>query len=154
MPGNDPFDTPPEQLTLSYELLYLLQWIIENDQETLKVFLQEAVRRQQAAERHQKEHVYYAHDDELQQTIVDYFAVLDALLYETMEEESVYKAVQKNLMPSLNQIDSTACDTDTIQSSVDEATAHLDAHPEHDAKDVLYKELLKQWEPDEQTLAN
>lgn len=154
MPGNDPFDTPPEQLTLSYELLYLLQWIIENEQETLKVFIQEAVRRQQAAERAQKEQVYYAHDDELQQNIVDFFAVLDAVLYEAIEEESVYKAVQKNLMPSLNQIDSNACDTDTIQSSVDEATAHLDAHPEQNAKDVLYKELLKQWEPDEQTLAN
>jgi hypothetical protein len=154
MPGNDPFDTPPEQLTLSYELLYLLQWIIENEQETLKVFIQEAVRRQQAAERAQKEQVYYAHDDELQQNIVDFFAVLDAVLYEAIEEESVFKAVQKNLMPSLNQIDSNACDTDTIQSSVDEATAHLDAHPEQNAKDVLYKELLKQWEPDEQTLAN
>lgn len=154
MPGNDPFDTPPEQLTLSYELLYLVQWIIENEQETLKVFIQEAVRRQQAAEHAQKEQVYYAHDDELQQNIVDFFAVLDAVLYEAIEEESVYKAVQKNLMPSLNQIDSNACDTDTIQSSVYEATAHLDAHPEQNAKDVLYKELLKQWEPDEQTLAN
>lgn len=153
MPGNDPFDTPPEQLTLSYELLYLLQWLIENEQETLKVFIQEAVRRQQAAER-QKENVYYAHDDELQQNIVDFFSVLDALLYEAVEEESVYKALQKNLMPSLNQIDSTACDTGTIQSSVDEASAHLDEHPEHNAKDVLYKTLLTQWEPDEKTLAN
>lgn len=154
MPGNDPFDTQAEQLTLSYELLYLLQWLIEQDQETLKVFLQEAVRRKQAADRMQKEHAYFAHDEELQETIVDFFAVLDTLLYEAMEVESVNKALQKNLMPSLNQIDSTACDTGTIQSSVDEATAHLDEHPEHNAKDVLYKELLKQWEPDEQTLAN
>lgn len=122
--------------------------------QTLKVFIQEAVRRKQAAERTQRENVYYAHDDELQQNIVDFFAVLDALLYEAVEEESVNKALQKNLMPSLNQIDSTACDTGIIQSSVDEASAHLDAHPEHNAKDVLYKELLKQWEPDEKTLAN
>ncbi|MGE0010406.1 MAG: hypothetical protein AB7F19_00385 [Candidatus Babeliales bacterium] len=154
MPGNDPFDTPPEQLTLSYELLYLLQWIIENEQETLKVFIQEAVRRQQAAERHQKEHVYYTQDDELQQNIVDFFAVLDALLYEAVEEESVHKATQKNLLPSLNQIDSAICDTDTLQSTVEETTAHLDAHPEQNAKDVLHKKLLQQWEPDEQTLAN
>lgn len=154
MPGNDPFDTQAEQLTLSYELLYLLQWLIEQDQETVKAFIEEAVRRKQAFEREQKESVYFAHDDELQQTLVDFFAMLDTFLYEALEVESVNKAVQKNLLPSLNQIDAAAWDIGTIQSSVDEVTAHLDEHPEHNAKDVLYKELLKQWEPDEQTLAN
>ncbi len=154
MPGNDPFDTPPEQLTLSYELLYLLQWLIEHEQETLKVLIQEAVRHQRNATYLQKEHVYVAHDEELQQNIVDFFELMDVLLYETLEEESIHKAVQMNLMPSLNHIDSAACDTDTIQSSVDEVTAHLDAHPEQNAKDTLYKELLKQWEPDEQTLTH
>jgi len=153
MNGNDPFETPPEQLALSYELLYLLQWIVAHEHEALQQLIEQAMRNKRLSDHHQAD-FHEQSDEDLQESILDLFCLLDALLLESEHQTSMNKAVEQDLMPSINQIDSSACDDATVLMSLDQTTAQLDAHPEQDAKKVLYEELLRRWEPDEQTLTN
>ncbi len=154
MNGNDPFDTSPEQLAISYELLRMLHWLIEHEQEALKELIEQAAFNKRLSQAHQTHGAPSISDQELQHSVVDFFGLMDTLLIELAHDRSMSSAAQQNLMPSLQQIDSAACDDMTILMSLDQATAQLNAHPEQDAKKVLYEELLRQWEPDEKTLAN
>ena len=58
------------------------------------------------------------------------------------------------LMPSLDQIDSMACDTATVRSSLQKATSKLRINPEANPQDLLFKEILKQWKPQKKAKLN
>jgi len=50
-------------------------------------------------------------------------------------------------LPTIDQIDGNLCDTETVRSSVEKTTKKLDHYPNINAKEQLYKELLKKWKP-------
>ncbi len=50
-------------------------------------------------------------------------------------------------MPAIDQIDTHECDNATVQSSIEHATNNLERRPDQTIKELLYEELLRQWEP-------
>jgi hypothetical protein len=85
--------------------------------------------------------------EEIQHSIIEFFSMLETLLLESMKEQAVQKAVEKNLMPTIDHIDSTICDDATVRSSVEKATAKSELQPKANAQELLFKELLKRWKP-------
>lgn len=151
---NQAFDNDNNQFIISYELLQFFKWLLENEQETLKKLMARALRNGL----HEK---LYAHlagqedtEQDLQQNIVDFFALLEALLYDLVNENEVEKVVQRNLIPAINNIDSTACDTNTLAVSAAKATSLWENNPQKDPKDILCKELLKRWKPSKKISVN
>jgi hypothetical protein len=147
MTNQGPFDNDNNQFVVSYELLQLFRWLFEHEQETLKKLMGRALRNGL----HEKLYMHLTAEpeitDDLQQSIVDLFALLETLLYELINENEVQKVVQRNLIPALDHIDSTACDITLLTVSAAKATAVLEENPHEDPKDILCKELLKRWKP-------
>ncbi len=143
---NDQFNQN-NQFVITYELLSLLLWIIEHEDETLvkivkKAFaagLQDEMKRDQPVNDAQLL-------EEAQQGIVDFFGMLESHMLEVMHEQSVQRALEKNLLPAIDQIDTAICDDATVRMSVEKATSSTKAS-EETAKKILYKELLKHWKP-------
>ncbi len=141
------------QFVISYELLHLLEWIVEHGSHELKQLVGKAL----AAGL--RERIHYTDADmhvaeEMQDSIVDFFGLLEELLTETINEQAMLKAHEKNLMPALEHIDSTVCDTATVRSSLEKATTKMSKNPNANAQQLLFEELLKRWKPNKKARMN
>lgn len=143
MAHNNPFDDG--QFVISYELLSLLQWLIENEQETLKKMVLRATLHNNGP---------IQHGEDVQQTIIDFFALLDALVAETSQEQEVQKVLQRVMIPAIDHIDTSMCDSNAVALSVAKAQLALENKTGENPKEVLCKELLKRWKPHKKPYAH
>src|SRR5581483_10399110 len=138
------------QFILSYELLALLQWMVEHDTHKLKRMIDKALRsglkgqieRSMMVMRQDKQT-----DQEAQYSVIEFFGLLEALITETLHEQAAERAAEKKLLPAIDHIDGSLCDDETIQQTVQNTAAQLEQQPSADPHDTLYKELLLQWKP-------
>jgi hypothetical protein len=144
------------QVLLTYELLFLLQWIMEHEAEALKKIVTRSLKSGFNDPDFRNNELVEMHitDPSIHQCIVDFLGLLDALLIESTTELSMQKSVERNLIPALNHIDSTICDDETVQGSLKKASTQIHHHPEENPQEILFKELLKRWKPDKTSLSN
>lgn len=147
-------DAQHTQFVLSYELLCLFRWLAEHDIDKLKKIigaaiasgLHEDIKRVRGTQNHLAL-------EEMQGGIIDFFGLLESLLLDAIKDSVTQQARQKKLMPAIDQIDSTICDDETVQFSLEKAMAKDGASTEQ-TKEVLFKELLKRWKPHKKNLFN
>lgn len=153
--NNDSFNkngNSAQQFVISYELLCLLRWLLEHDVEKLKKMVSKALASGLKDDIRQFEQLGDVNADpamieEVQHSIVEFFSMLEILLLESIKEQAVQRAMEKNLMQTIDHIDSTVCSDDTVRSSMEKATAKSDMHPKENVHELLFKELLKRWKP-------
>jgi len=135
------------QFVISYELLELLKWLFENEQEPLKKILKKSIENGLMENLCRKNNSAKDDIEELQQRITDFFSLMENLLFDCIKEQGIKKEVNKTLIPSLNNIDKTAYDHIAFNLSLEKATAACLNNPEINPKVELCKELLKRWKP-------
>jgi hypothetical protein len=143
-----------EHFVVSYELLKLLQWLIENEQDTLKKLLHNALNHGLRSELAQAHDMQQEEAEGLQASIVDFFSLLEALMQETLHESEAKNYIQRTMIPAIYHIDSNSCDTTSVALSIAKATAAVEKKTGEDPKDVLCKELLRRWKPSKERSAN
>lgn len=145
-------DAENNQFIISYELVALLRWLIEHDIDKLKKMVNKAysaglkddVRRiQNKQEEFTIEDIHF--------TILEFLSMMDTLISDTIQERVTQSALEKNLMPAIEHIDSAICDDATVRSSIEKAAASGDLE---NPRTVLYKELLKRWKPNKKMVIN
>jgi hypothetical protein len=147
--NNDSFSHDSNsQFALSYELLNLLKWLGNNDADKLKKLITKAI----AHGLHDEiQKVNTLSDpnllEEMHHSIIDFFELLDTILFDAINEHVQQKAREKNLLPTIDHIDSSLLDHETVRSSIEKTTKKLDLHPNINPKEQLFKELLKKWKP-------
>ena len=92
--------------------------------------------------------------EDMQQSLVDFFGTLEALLLESLHEHAIKHVVNKNLMPSIDHIDSTICDDATVRFSIEKASSKLARNPKENPQDLLFKEILRRWKPSKKKILN
>jgi hypothetical protein len=131
------------QFAISYELLQLLEWLLEHEQEALKKLIAKAL----VQGLYEKAHIRTTTSpEELQQTVVDFFNVMEQTLYELMNQHEVQNLLQKSSMPFLDHLDTTLYTPATMQQSVAKAIT-ASKNKGKSAQEILFKELLKRWKP-------
>ena len=147
--NNDSFSQDTNsQFALSYELLHLLQWLGKHNTDKLKKIIAKAI----AQGLHDNIQKTTALSDpttleEMHHGIIDFFETLDTLLSDAINDHVEQKAREKNLLPTIDHIDSSLLDNETLRCSVEKATKKLDLNPHINPKEQLCKELLKKWKP-------
>jgi len=156
--NNKLFTENNTQLIISYELLYLLKWLIEHDSNRLKKIITKALahglREEMQKEETQKIEKSNEIIDEMYHSIVDFFELMEELLAEAIKEHVEKKAKEKNLMPAIDQIDSTVCDDATMRFSIERTTKKIERNPDINPREQLLKELLKRWNPHNKNTVN
>jgi len=138
---------------VSYELLALLRWLVEHEGEKIRKMigkswnsgLKEEINRLQNGPEDMSL-------DEIHGTIIEFLSMMDGLLTEQTNQQMVQRAIEKNLIPTLEHIDSTSFDGEALRTSVERATKQ-DSR-EETAQTLLYKELLKRWKPTKKISVN
>lgn len=137
-----------DQFVLSYEVLALMRWIITYESKALKRIITRAISRGlRDSFIVPDDQIPVDNTQELQHAIVEFLELMDTLLLDVTNERAQKDALERNLMPALDQIDTSACDNSTIKSSLAIASSKLERNPQQNPKDVLYRELLKRWKP-------
>jgi hypothetical protein len=135
------------QFALSYELLHLLQWLSKNNADKLKKIISKAMEQGLHEEMRKCDNISDLNVQDMHHSMIDFFELLDDLLLESINEQVEKKAREKNLMPTIDHIDSTLCDIETMRMSIEKTTKKLDNFPNINPKEQLCKELLKKWKP-------
>lgn len=143
------------QFVLSYELLALLRWLVDNDTANLKKIVKKALKFGLQEELYKLDQT----DDieilnEMQHSITDFLHLLEALLIETTSEQIKEKARQQKLLPAVDQIDTNQWDDTTVRYSLEKATTTVADNPNANAKELLFKELLRRWKPLDKEIKN
>lgn len=147
--NNDSFSQDTNsQFVLSYELLHLLQWLGRYDVDKIKKIIAKAVAHGLHDEIQRMDKISEQNLlQDMHHSMIDFFELLDGLLFDAINDHVEKKAREKNLLPTIDQIDATMCDYETVRSSVEKTTKTLDHQPNANPQEQLYKELLKKWKP-------
>ena len=142
------------QLTVSYELLYLVQWLLENESGELKKLINQALENGLKQDLQTAVNSELKSAEDIQYSIVDFLALLETLLHENISEQNMKRIMEKKLMPAIDNIDSKECDKATVDFSVEKATSKIESNPEENPQDILFQELLKCWKPTKKTVTH
>ncbi len=144
------------QFAISYELLCLLRWLIENDTESLKNIVNYAIKNGLQTELQKIDTISDINlaASGIEDNIGDFFKVLEIILIDAIDDETVRKAKAKKLMSAVNKIDASLCDDNTVRISLEKTTDNLERNPKANPKEQLYKEILKQWHPQNKKVLN
>jgi hypothetical protein len=144
-----------EQFTVSYELLCLLQWLMEYETDKLKKIIAKALDKglhKQVLHKDQAQQIQST--DDIQRIISDFLATLELLFIETIQEQDMKKIIENNLLPALNRIDSRLCDDATVRISAEKASSTSHDGSVRQAQEVLFQEILRRWKPTKKTIVN
>ena len=132
------------QLTVSYELLYLIQWLLDNESSAIKKVIEQAL---QNGLKHDLQTAINSTElkntDDVQYSIVDFLSLLETLLHESISEQNMKRIMERKLMPAIDNIDNKECDKATVDFSVEKATSKIESNPEENPQEILFQELLK-----------
>jgi len=142
-----PFLESNDQFIVSYELLYILQWLMIYEKEAFAQLIHKAFIQGSQASDDDNTYDQVEESEYLQNSIVDFFSFLEDEVETISQAESVRNIMQTNLVKTLDHIDPKLFDPAIIKASM-MATAEK-IHPErnHLAKDLFLKQLLKKWQP-------
>lgn len=136
------------QFVLSYELLLLLRWIVDHDEEKLRKIITKACQAGLTQQLEKANHLAHQQSaQEVQESIIDFFGMLESLLATAAQNQARVRAQQKNLIPAIDKVDVQGCDDAMVQHSLEMATTKGEHDPDTDPRDVLFEELLRRWKP-------
>lgn len=134
------------QFTISHEVIAFLRWLVENHPNKLKDLTKKALS-DGLLKQSYIDQTMSLEDDATHATILDFFGTLELIMHEALEEYATSTAQQNRLQDTIDQIDGSLCDTGTVKTSLEIATTSLALDPEKSPKELLFKEILKQWRP-------
>jgi hypothetical protein len=140
------------QFAMSHELIAFLRWLTENHPAELQELAKKALNSGMMAQL--QEGVETMDDDETHATIIDFFTTLEIMMHDATTEHSSNQANETRLQQTIDQIDGAFCDDHTVQTSLEQAANNSARNPEKSPKELLFSELLKQWQPTNSQLMN
>lgn len=145
---------PDGQFVLSFELLQLIEWLIEHQPDELKRLIQKSLAQGLSSNILQAEEILETYTaEDMQNTVIDFFSLTEVLLLESINEQNAnYQHTQFH--NTITQIDQSSCDSETVSSSVEKASAQIEKNSKQNAQAILFKELLKNWNPDKEAEKN
>lgn len=136
-----------DQFIVSYELLYILQWLMTYEKEAFTQLIHKAFIQGSQSEEAQGSYDQIEEAEYLQSSVIDFFSFLEQEVANVSEAESMKHIMQKNLLKTLDHIDPKIFDPAIIKASMVATAEKVNPQRNHQAKDLFLKELLKKWHP-------
>lgn len=115
------------QMNISYELLMLLQWMLEHEQEAIKKLINKSLhtglQQQLEAVTSQRERQQAA--VELQDSIIDFFMLLETQIHDLMNEDHTQEVIQRNMLPALKQVDARTYSHGALETALLKQKRHF-----------------------------
>lgn len=144
-------------LSLSFELIYLLGWLLKHEKNTLDGLIKQAVKNGLAIDlkkitTEDQEKM----TDQLYGTVLDFLVYLEDALANNLDGVQSDSTTDQMLYPALNKFTNNSLDIQTIKLSMQQARERLQtkttenpsqAEAIENGKSILFEQLLKNWNP-------
>ncbi len=140
--------------SLSYELVYLMAWLLKHEKHKLKDIIEEVVKKGLSSELNQiGDYPQDAQSTELLHvTILDFLIFLEDSLLESLEKNQPDLKTQEKIKTTLRNINPERIDLKTLWTSTRKAQSLLAQTPQNtpdNLKETLLLQILKNWKPKE-----
>lgn len=136
-----------DQFIVSYELLYILQWLITYEKEAFTQLVHKAFTQGSQATNNIEATDQFEEAEYLQNSVIDFFSFLEEEVDNAAEHASMEHIMQTNLLKTLDHIDPKIFDPAIIKASMVATAEKVRPQHNHQAKDYFLKQLLKKWTP-------
>lgn len=135
---------------LSFELICLMEWLLNNGEQEIFKLVEFALKNgfdQELGNMGPEKYTQIAQD--LPNIILDFLFNLEDALLDGFEAVDLDKESKEKLIPTVEHLDTHHIDHQTIWLSIQQTKSTLIKNDKanKDAKQVLFKKLLKNWEP-------
>lgn len=132
-----------DQFIVSYELLYILQWLMTYEKEAFTHLIHKAF----IQGNNQETYDQIEESEYLQNSVIDFFSFLEEEVENACESQSMKHIMHNNLLKTLDHIDPKIFDPAIIKASMVATAEKLRPQHHQQAKDIFLKQLLKKWTP-------
>ncbi len=143
-------------LLLSFELLYLIDWLLKNEKKSLHKLIKQAVDNGFAIELNKITSPPTSQTSEaLQNTFLDFITHIEDALLDSLDNIEKREDIEHGLMSAFNNLNINNIPSTIILSSLRQAEMELrkqNITNKQASQKVLLKKILKNWEPTEQDI--
>jgi hypothetical protein len=149
-------------LSLSLELVYMLEWLLKNEKNLLNKLIKDAIQKGflQDANRADTE-IYIQNPELVYTTILDFIVSLENLLSKNLEETAKTTTAENEILPTLKKIDTEFLESTIITASIQQTRERLNQNNKEietkqpvDAKRLLLENIIKNWSPSKNEIMN
>ncbi len=153
------------QISLSLELVYLINWMLTHQRSQLNALVKQAIKQgfiEELATIDEAENIQSA--DFLYATLTDFLDYLEKNLIKQLETISVNQEAKDSVMPALRKVDMNNLDFKTVWSSMQQTKVRLGtpntpqrraaSNEVQKATEILFEEILKNWKPTNKETVN
>lgn len=157
-------------ISLSFELISLITWIIKNERNLLNNLVKQAVEHGFAEELNNIHTVPdpKAVNDHMAHNVLDFLEFLEDSMIKNLETVHVDNKTKDAILPTLQRLEAGNLDVKTVLLSLQQTKARLTkAHNKHQAQQlaqpapqenspatILFEQLLKNWKPNNKEIVN
>lgn len=135
-----------EHLTISREVIIILKWLITNEESKIQKILTNALKKGLYSQLHTPAETF-SHELAAQE-LEDFFVFLENSLSTAITQKIAEDTHHHHMIPALDKIDSSLCDTQTIRIGLEKASQKIAKNPQQsNPTEILFQEILKQWKP-------
>ncbi len=149
------------QISLSFELICLLSWLLKNEQAMLNTLIKHAVEHGFAEEIGKIDETDYLKvSDHLYDTVLDFLDFLEKNMIKNLETIQIDHKTKDVILPTLQKIEAGSMDFKTIWLSMQQTKARVGkthtVAPENiqNPTEILFERLLKNWKPNNKETLN
>lgn len=136
-----------EQFVISYELLYLLHWLVKYEEIELSKLIHKSFLKGIKEKTDSDDMLSDIQlSEDMQNSIVDFFNFMEQEIADIADEEST-KSMNTDVIKALDHLDPKQLDLKTIKSTISKKTSLLKPQTRGSSKKNFLKELLRQWKP-------
>ena len=152
-------------LSLSFELIYLMGWLLKRDKAKLKKLVAEAIEQGFIDEVDALSDAdYLLLSDQMQSTVEQFMESLEDAITEGVQSMHGSEPMHQDLAPTLKKFDTDLLDEKTLSLSMQQTKKKLSHKKKHHAKQeslvpvdaeansILFERLLKNWNPSKKDL--
>lgn len=161
------------QISLSIELVCLLNWLLKNEKNLLHSLVKQAVERGLLSDLQQIDVSEQLQSPEfLYTTLTDFLDLLEQALIKNLETINVDTTTRDAILPALQKIETDSLDFKTVWLSMQQTKARINKKQRkssidgkkiletttsatlQDPMNILFEELLKNWKPNNKETLN
>lgn len=148
-----------DNLFLSYELMYLIHWLLKHEKGKLKALIKHSLENGLGAHLNNvkkgQKTLNPSTDDSLQNSFVEFLYFVENELLNYLENEQAPEYFQEDLLSSLHKLNLNNVDMETVWTSIQQAKSALEKTTgkqkkpaeSETVKNVLLEKVLKNWKP-------
>lgn len=141
------------EIVLSFELLVLINWLMQNERQMLNNLIKHALKNGLAQEFEKISDMDNIEvNEQFYTTIISFLLFMEDGLVQNLSQIKISKDTHDDIFPVLKKIDMKDINIKPIFSGVKQSqTASVDTE---ETKNVLFHQILKNWKPNKNDLLN